>query len=366
MSTSRLPSGRFRAQVWSPVEGKTVSAAAVLGLPERSFSSERLAKDAVTDARRKLRANQACQITVAEWGERWLEDPLYAGQRKESTAKQYRQRVRQFVGEHGDMPLSEVSDQTVAEWIAGGRNLSTVPVLKAMFNDAASATAGRLIPLNPWQGLRLSHPKRREEHPPSEAEIEDMLAASFGISHGFGAWMQAACWLGMRPGELDSLQWDRVDFERDRVHVEDQWNERVRKFTTPKNNKVRTIRLTPQAKTALMNAPRASRFCFTNFRGDHWTGSSREKHWDRVRGQMGWLHGDDRRTLYGCTRHFCGWYLWNVLELPAEDVAIQLGHEDHGELVRTTYGHRDRDMVLDRIGLAFSRVNNLAPLRAVE
>jgi hypothetical protein len=40
---------------------------------------------------------------------------------------------------------------------------------------------------------------------------------------------------------------------------------------------------------------------------------------------MGWLEKDSRVALYLATRHFAGWFLYNVLELPAEDVAIQLG-----------------------------------------
>ena len=40
-------------------------------------------------------------------------------------------------------------------------------------------------------------------------------------------------------------------------------------------------------------------------------------------------------------RHFCGSYLFNNLELPAEAVAQQLGHTDGGALVRKLYGHPD-------------------------
>jgi hypothetical protein len=73
-----------------------------------------------------------------------------------------------------------------------------------------------------------------------------------------------------------------------------------------------------------------------------------------VRALMGWLDVDSRKAIYLATRHFAGWYLYNVLELPAEDVAIQLGHEDGGELVRLNYGHRDRARTLARIERAFA------------
>jgi hypothetical protein len=41
-------------------------------------------------------------------------------------------------------------------------------------------------------------------------------------------------------------------------------------------------------------------------------------------------------------RHFCGSYLFNNLELPAEAVAQQLGHTDGGALVRKRSGTRMR------------------------
>jgi hypothetical protein len=44
----------------------------------------------------------------------------------------------------------------------------------------------------------------------------------------------------------------------------------------------------------------------------------------------------------------------NVLETPSEDVAIALGHQDGGNLVRRLYGHRDRHRALDRIVRAYA------------
>ena len=61
--------------------------------------------------------------------------------------------------------------------------------------------------------------------------------------------------------------------------------------------------------------------------------------------------------LYLATRHFAGWYMVNVLELPSEDVATALGHADGGELVRRLYGHRDRDSALDRVTTAYVRTD---------
>src|SRR6185437_14524971 len=84
-------------------------------------------------------------------------------------------------------------------------------------------------------------------------------------------------------------------------------------------------------------------------RGEHWTPSSRAYHWKAVRAASGW-----QGSLYLATRHFAGWYMVNVLEMPSEDVAIALGHQDGGNLVRRLYGHRDRHRALDRIVHAYA------------
>jgi integrase len=355
MSVSKLPSNRWRAQTYDPSTGKFVSSAKVLGLTEPTFATETKARRADAAAAKLLAERRGLQLTVAEWALTWTTDPLYR-RRKESTNIHNEERIRRFVDEHGSLPLAAVDDQVVSQWIAGGRNLSTVPVLKAMFNDAASAKAGRLVKTNPFAGLRLAKGKgRAEEDPPSEEQVAVMLEHAARVTvPGFNAWLRVACWTGMRPGELDALQWPRVDFAANRISVLEQWNVKERAFGLPKNGKTRVILLTPQAREALLAHQNGLRWCFENSRGDHWTPSARSHHWDRVRALMGWLDVDSRKAIYLATRHFAGWYLYNVLELPAEDVAIQLGHEDGGELVRLNYGHRDRVRTLARIERAFA------------
>lgn len=93
-------------------------------------------------------------------------------------------------------------------------------------------------------------------------------------------------------------------------------------------------------------------------RGEHWTASARAYHWKAVRAAAGWSG-----SLYLATCHFAGWYMVNVLEMSSEDVAIALGHQDGGNLVRRLYGHRDRRLALDRIVSAYETQSMPAPLR---
>jgi integrase len=165
----------------------------------------------------------------------------------------------------------------------------------------------------------------------------------------FAAYLDVAVHEGMRPGELDSLRWDRIDFQRGTVVVDQQWNSIEHAFTPPKHGSVRTIALTDPARERLLRLPRESESVFTTLRGSHYRPSSRSHHWNRVRCSAGLGKVD----LYTATRHYFGWYACNVLELNARDIALHFGHQDGGELVRKTYGHPDARLARDRVREAF-------------
>jgi hypothetical protein len=152
------------------------------------------------------------------------------------------------------------------------------------------------------------------------------------------------CVHGPAAGELDALRRVNVDLARSRIRVVEQLSAMARTFTLPKNDQTREAPLTEPAREAILSLPVEGEFCFAPIRGSHWTASARAYHWKAVRGAAGW-----EGSIYIATRHFAGWYMVNVLELPSADVAIALGHTDGGELVRKLYGHRDRERALDRV-----------------
>jgi hypothetical protein len=139
MSISKLPSGRFRAQTYSAETGTFVSSAGVLGLTERTFKTETAARRADAKAAELLKERRGHALTISDWAETWTTDPLYQ-RPKRSTNLHNAERIRSFVREHGHLPLKalegEQGDAIVSKWIAGGRNLGSVPALKTMVNDA--------------------------------------------------------------------------------------------------------------------------------------------------------------------------------------------------------------------------------------
>jgi integrase len=349
VSVQRLPSGRHRAQAWDATEKRNVSVSKILG-GRGTYSTRKQALQAVAAAGEKLKSAKESKTTVAEFYALWTSDPLFAT-RKASTEIHNHERVRGFVKQYGHLPIDEIGDPHVAEWLAGGKKNSTVPALRLMFNEASSPKAGRLIQHNPFARLGIKKgPGRRHIQPPDEPQLWAIISSARKLSGpGFAGWLQVGSFSGLRPGELDALRWERIDFERNRIHVREQFNAKTRTFTLPKNNEVREAPLTEQARAALLALPRDTEFCFVPLRGDHFTGSSRAYHWKAVRAASDW-----KETLYLTTRHFAGWYMVNELEMTPEDVAVALGHTDGGSLVRTLYGHLDKERALDRVVEAYA------------
>jgi integrase len=346
---TQLPSGRWRTRVRNPRTRKQMSARVVVGGPE-TYETREAAAAAEKEARRLLAMNARIGVTLREFWEDWITDPLWM-RPAESTNIHRRERTAKFVAEYGHLPIRAIGDEHVAAWIKGGRNLGTVQNLRTFFNDAATVPAGRLVEHNPFAKLGLRGSRgRRDVMPPGQRDIARLVQLADELTPpSFAAYLDVAVHEGPRPGELDALRWDRIDFQAGTIVVDQQWNAKVRKFTPPKHGVVRTIALTDPAHERLLRLPRESEFVFTTLRGTHYTPSARSPHWNRVRCTAGLGNVD----LYIATRHYFGWYAWNVLELDDRDIALHFGHQDGGELVRKLYGHPDAALARQRVREAF-------------
>jgi integrase len=321
----------------------------IIGGPA-SYSTERQAERAEEAAREELERHVERGVTLREWWADWVKSPLWA-RPAESTNVHNRERTRAFVERYGDRPIAAIDHLVVAEWLRGGRNVGTVMALRAMFNDARKPQAGMLVDRNPFAGLGLRSSRgRKDTQPPGVDEVARLLDAAAKLTPpSFAAYLLTASWSAARPGELDGLRWDDVDFEAETISIERQWNAKLAKLTEPKHGSRRVIAMTEPVRDALADLPRESEWVFTTTRGTHYTPSSRNLHWNRVRCSVGLGNVD----LYTATRHFFGWYALNVLDLPPHVIALQLGHTDGGKLVRELYGHPDAALARERVRRAF-------------
>jgi hypothetical protein len=117
MSISRLPSGRWRAQVYDSSLGRNVSVSRILG-GSGAFATKTEAKRARVKARERLGSIRSRDLTVRGFWERWTTDPLFARPKKSSDIRR-RELTKGFVERYGEVPIFQVSDEIVAEWLAG-------------------------------------------------------------------------------------------------------------------------------------------------------------------------------------------------------------------------------------------------------
>ena len=349
---TKLPSGNWRPRVRHPRTGKQLNPQTVIGGPT-SYPDRADAENAEREALKLLRTNVRAGVTVREWWEEWTTDRLWL-RPAESTNIHNRERTERFVRAYGHFPVRAVNDEIVREYRRGGKNDGTIPALRAMFNDAARADAGRLVERNPFAGLRLPQSRgRRDVQPPAEAAAARMIALADELTPpSFAAYLDVAIHEGPRPGELDALQWADLDFTpgAESIRIERQWNVKARALTLPKHGVIRTVAMTPIARDRLLALAREGEWVFTTIRATHYTPSSRSHHWNRVRCAAGLGNVD----LYTATRHHFAWYAWNVLGLDPADIAQHFGHQDGGALVRELYGHFDQVRARDRVRRAFA------------
>jgi integrase len=358
MSLTKLPSGRWRAQVHITGRGN-VAVGRLLPHGQSTFATKREAKAAREQARALIGADSRDRVTVAAWRDRWLTDPLFE-RPKRSTMIHNAERTRAFADRYGTLPLPAVDDQVVAEWLAGGRNRSTVMALRAMFADATKPAAGRLITVNPFANLGLRKPPARPWQLTEDLAQRLVTCARELTPPSFAAYLQFGGLTALRPSEIDALKLADIDLDAGLIQVRRRWSAKARDMDIPKYGTYTAV-LVDDAKAVLLAVPRQQHdgpWAFCTLRGHHYTPSTRSHHWNRVRCAAGL--GDV--TLYQATRHYFAWYGLNVLSLPPHVLAEQLGHKDGGRLITSTYGHPDADVARERIREAFRGRGNVRQL----
>lgn len=242
-----------------------------------------------------------------------------------------------------------------------------VPFLNRMYRDWQR---DKLCETNPFAALRISKP-RREIVMPTHEELEILLGAAEEPLKGRIAF---AAYTGLRRGEVLALR--PQDFEQRggdvsdrgrqvghshtesvhvtgpgagngsrpttsekgalRVHVHRQVNAR-NEITKPKGKL--------KDRWAIVPLPAVSAISGLEGKERLWPISSRthDKQWTKLRRETRLTH-----LRWHDLRHFAAsWFLDHGAS--PEDVAVQLGHDDQGVLVRETYGHLDRDKALERL-----------------
>ncbi len=296
------------------------------------------------DAERKATAqpNALGQETCISFAARWVRD---YPRKAPASRRTYSYAVRGFASDFARMRLAEVDRPTARAW-AQKQPQSNVRAVRAMFNDAIND--GLHPGPNPFANLRLEQSRgRRDLTPLTESELgslgECALATHADYGPTFRAMLLFAAYVGLRPGELFALE--RRDVGQDEVTIR-QSLDGTGQLKAPKNGKPRVVTLPPPARDALRDVPARVDlpWLFVTPTGRRYSKSSLLYYWRPVRARFGRPNMDFYEL-----RHFCAAWLFNDLELPAQDVAHQLGHTDGGALVQRLYGHPSERLARERI-----------------
>jgi integrase len=302
-------------------------------------------------------------LKIGDYVKRYLDE--YEETRKDSSFVTMRSQLKQFTRDFGDRNLvnDAITRREAIEWSHEHR--WCVPAVVTLLNRAK---ADEEINRNAFAGLSRKGRGRKDKVPLSRDELDQLASLALRLHADYGPTVKAlillAAYTGLRPGELFALEWSDIDFDAMRVHV----HRRVYKGRTalPKNNRVRMIVLTPEAKAVLAGLERDGELVFRAKRGGRMSQSMLTILWTPIAAALGRRADRNGRREFVAVyelRHRAAHWMYVELGMHERLVAVQLGHTDGGKLVRELYGHGDHG-ALEEIDRYFAATS--APrLRAV-
>ncbi|MCZ6708552.1 MAG: site-specific integrase [Chloroflexi bacterium] len=196
--------------------------------------TKRDAQQALDEARQQHGAGLAIDVksqTVAQFLRGWVDAQHRHGGINARSHERYEGVIeRHLIPTIGHLALPDLRYDHVAalrdSWVSGEGSTAAHPLSAASIHKhlhilrkaMREAVARRLIPFNPVEGVtaprQAAQPKDRVL---DDGEIRRLLAAGAGTR--FASVIRIALATGARQGELLSLRWEDVDWDRSLVHV---------------------------------------------------------------------------------------------------------------------------------------------------
>jgi integrase len=195
-------------------------------------------------------------LTVGKYLERWLADSV-KDTVKQITYENYERLMRlHLVPPIGRIKLKALTAAHVRalyrEKLDSGLSANTVQRIHALLHKALKqAVNDGLIPRNVTDAVTAPRQSRKEIQAFTPKQARAFLDTA--KDDRLGALYLLAIHTGLRQGELLGLKWEDVDLERGVLQVRRILSaaKGSPSFTNPKNNKSRSVRLTPQAVQGL-------------------------------------------------------------------------------------------------------------------
>jgi integrase len=318
-----------------------------------TFDTRKEAVDAEADHRLKTRPTGA--ETCNAFAERWTRD--YPRPRT-STNIHNAERVKAFARDFKGVRLTAVDRPAARAWAM--KHKSNLSAVRAMFGDAVR---DGLLAINPFSELRLPGSRGRKDLVAlTEPELTALADVALTDEMEFGdygreyrAMILFAGYVGLRPGELFTLQRDDVNGQMCTIH---RSLSSTGEIDDTKTSRTRTVIVPPPAQDALLEVPvHLSGLLFTSPADRMWTQPLHHRYWSLLR-RFAKRPGFDFYEL----RHAAATMLLERGVTPW-DVAVQLGHSDGGQLVMSLYGHPSEAGARARILASWDAVE---PLRAAD
>jgi len=199
------------------------------------------------------------KMTVSQWLDIWTAE--YLGGIKPASVFVYTENVRLYLKPAlGATKLEALNTHTIQSFYNAlsqprgekkALSPKTVKCVHGVLHKALKqAVAIGYLKFNPSTACTLPRPVKKEINPLDEEQTKLFLQAI--TDHRFQVLFTVTMFTGMRAAEVIGLAWSAVDFDRGTIRVERQLRKDRKKggeyyFTTPKNDKPRTLAPAPLA-----------------------------------------------------------------------------------------------------------------------
>jgi integrase len=244
----------YRAQVWSPSDGRFV---------RRTFRNLTQAIVWRDDARVEIRRGllrASSPVTIGEAAPDWLEGARAGRIRnrsgdvyKPSSLRGYEESLRlrllpAFGGTRLDrlarVDLQDLVEDMLGEGLEPSTIRNTLMPLRAIYRRAISRGE---VTVNPTRGLELPAVRGRRDRIASPAEAASLLAA---LDYDRALWA-TAMYAGLRRGELQGLRIEDIDLRRGVINVRHTWDPVAGPLNPKSRSGVRVVPIPARLKATL-------------------------------------------------------------------------------------------------------------------
>ena len=279
-------------------------------------------------------------LRLEDWMKQWLE--LYLPNIEFSTRKSYEERTKtRILPILGKIPLNTLSNTMIQGWVNTLQKTLSPKSVRNVYNilnkALKQAVALAMIFKNPCEGTVLPKQNKYQSNVYSQANIQTALSLAKGTDMYLPLVLEFA--IGMRRGELLSLTWSDIDFEKCEININKSLYVENGEYKTkePKTKSgIRTVSFGPKVLNALQIAHDAylerKQTMGTHFKdhdlvvckadGTYYHPDSMSTKWDRFKEKHGLpdIRFHDLRHTNATTLMASG--------VPAKTVQQRLGHSD--------------------------------------